>query len=84
MSINGNYVSKLERGVIAWPNRAHRLAFRTLFRSHYLRKSSRLITWQFPRNFLRLAEPVLPSLVLSVSQDGSALLSAVAVALGSA
>ena len=77
MSIDGNYVSKLERGVMTWPNRAYRAAFRRLFRSHYLRKSSRLISWQFPRTFLRLAEPVLPSLVLSVIQAGSALLSAV-------
>jgi hypothetical protein len=83
MPIDGDYVSKLERGVITWPNSAYRLAFRTLFRSHYLRKSCRLISWQFPRNFLRLAEPVLPSRVLSVGQAGSALLPAVAVALGS-
>jgi hypothetical protein len=31
LAINGNYVSKLERGVITWPNRAYRQAFRTLF-----------------------------------------------------
>jgi hypothetical protein len=31
LAINGNYVSKLERGVITWPNRAYREAFRTLF-----------------------------------------------------
>jgi hypothetical protein len=31
MAIDGNYVSKLERGVITWPNRAYREAFRTLF-----------------------------------------------------
>lgn len=31
MSIDGNYVSKLERGVITWPNRAYREAFRTFF-----------------------------------------------------
>ena len=30
-AINGNYVSKLERGVITWPNRAYRQAFRTFF-----------------------------------------------------
>jgi hypothetical protein len=30
-AIDGNYVSKLERGVITWPNRAYRQAFRTLF-----------------------------------------------------
>ena len=29
-AIDGNYVSKLERGVITWPNRAYRQAFRTL------------------------------------------------------
>jgi hypothetical protein len=29
ISIDENYVSKLERGVITWPNRANRLAFRT-------------------------------------------------------
>jgi hypothetical protein len=31
LPIDGNYVSKLERGVITWPNRAYRQAFRTLF-----------------------------------------------------
>jgi transcriptional regulator with XRE-family HTH domain len=31
LAINGNYVSKLERGVITWPNRAYRQAFRTFF-----------------------------------------------------
>ena len=31
LAIDGNYVSKLERGVITWPNRAYRQAFRTLF-----------------------------------------------------
>jgi hypothetical protein len=31
LAIDGNYVSKLERGVITWPNRAYRHAFRTLF-----------------------------------------------------
>jgi hypothetical protein len=31
LAINGNYVSKLERGVITWPNRAYRDAFRALF-----------------------------------------------------
>jgi len=31
LAIDGNYVSKLERGVITWPNRAYRRAFRTLF-----------------------------------------------------
>jgi hypothetical protein len=31
MAIDGNYVSKLERGVITWPNQAYRNAFRTLF-----------------------------------------------------
>jgi len=31
LAINANYVSKLERGVITWPNRAYRQAFRTLF-----------------------------------------------------
>lgn len=31
LAIDGNYVSKLERGVITWPNRAYRDAFRTLF-----------------------------------------------------
>lgn len=30
-AIDGNYISKLERGVITWPNRAYRQAFRTLF-----------------------------------------------------
>lgn len=30
-AIDGNYVSKLERGVITWPNRAYRRAFRTFF-----------------------------------------------------
>lgn len=30
-AIDGNYVSKLERGVITWPNRDYRRAFRTLF-----------------------------------------------------
>lgn len=30
-AIDGNYVSKLERGVITWPNRAYREAFRTFF-----------------------------------------------------
>jgi hypothetical protein len=30
-AIDGNYVSKLERGVITWPNRVYRQAFRTLF-----------------------------------------------------
>lgn len=31
LAIDGNYVSKLERGVITWPNRTYREAFRTLF-----------------------------------------------------
>jgi hypothetical protein len=31
MAIGGNYVSKLERGVITWPNRAYREAFRAFF-----------------------------------------------------
>jgi hypothetical protein len=31
LAIDGNYVSKLERGVITWPNRAYRDAFRALF-----------------------------------------------------
>jgi hypothetical protein len=31
MAIDGNYVSKLERGVITWPNSAYRQAFRTFF-----------------------------------------------------
>ncbi|HEX6519815.1 MAG TPA: hypothetical protein VF070_07325 [Streptosporangiaceae bacterium] len=31
LAIDGNYVSKLERGVITWPNRSYRQAFRTLF-----------------------------------------------------
>ena len=31
LAIDGNYVSKLERGVITWPNRAYRQAFRTLY-----------------------------------------------------
>ena len=31
LAIDGNYVSKLERGVITWPNQAYRRAFRTLF-----------------------------------------------------
>lgn len=31
LAIDGNYVSKLERGVITWPNGAYRRAFRTLF-----------------------------------------------------
>ena len=31
LAIDGNYVSKLERGVITWPNRAYRQAFRTFF-----------------------------------------------------
>ena len=31
MAIGGNYVSKLERGVITWPNRAYRDAFRAFF-----------------------------------------------------
>ena len=31
LAIDGNYVSKLERGVITWPNRSYREAFRTLF-----------------------------------------------------
>lgn len=31
LAIDGNYVSKLERGVITWPNRAYREAFRALF-----------------------------------------------------
>lgn len=30
-AIDGNYVSKLERGVITWPNRDYRQAFRTFF-----------------------------------------------------
>jgi hypothetical protein len=30
-AIDGNYVSKLERGIITWPNRAYRMAFRALF-----------------------------------------------------
>ena len=31
LAIDGNYVSKLERGVITWPNRSYRQAFRILF-----------------------------------------------------
>lgn len=31
LAIDGNYVSKLERGVITWPNRAYRDAFRTFY-----------------------------------------------------
>lgn len=31
LAIDGNYVSKLERGVITWPNRSYRAAFRMLF-----------------------------------------------------
>lgn len=31
MAIGGNYVSKLERGVITWPNRVYREAFRAFF-----------------------------------------------------
>lgn len=31
LAIDGNYVSRLERGVITWPNRAYRAAFRELF-----------------------------------------------------
>ena len=31
LAIDGNYISKLERGVITWPNRAYRQAFRTFF-----------------------------------------------------
>jgi transcriptional regulator with XRE-family HTH domain len=31
LAIDGNYVSKLERSVITWPNRAYRKAFRDLF-----------------------------------------------------
>lgn len=31
LAIDGNYVSKLERGIITWPNRAYRAAFRELF-----------------------------------------------------
>ena len=31
MAIDGNYVSKLERGVITWPNSSYRQAFRALF-----------------------------------------------------
>jgi len=31
LAIDGNYVSKLERGIITWPNRAYREAFRELF-----------------------------------------------------
>jgi hypothetical protein len=31
LAIDANYVSKLERGVITWPNRAYRDAFRTFF-----------------------------------------------------
>lgn len=30
-AIDGNYVSKLERGVITWPNNTYRRAFRALF-----------------------------------------------------
>jgi hypothetical protein len=30
-AIDGNYVSKLERGVITWPNDSYRQAFRKLF-----------------------------------------------------
>ncbi len=30
-AINGNYISKLERGKITWPNSAYRRAFRILF-----------------------------------------------------
>lgn len=30
-AIDGNYVSKLERGVITWPNNTYRKAFRKLF-----------------------------------------------------
>lgn len=33
LAIDANYVSKLERGVITWPNRAYRNAFRTFFRA---------------------------------------------------
>lgn len=33
LAIDANYVSKLERGVITWPNRAYRDAFRTFFRA---------------------------------------------------
>jgi hypothetical protein len=31
LAIDGNYVSKLERGIITWPNRTYREAFRELF-----------------------------------------------------
>jgi len=31
LAIDANYVSKLERGVITWPNRAYRDAFRTFY-----------------------------------------------------
>lgn len=31
LAIDGNYVSKLERGIITWPNRTYRDAFRELF-----------------------------------------------------
>ena len=31
-AIDGNYVSKLERGAITWPNRAYRQAFRAFFK----------------------------------------------------
>lgn len=31
LAIDANYVSKLERGIITWPNRAYREAFRTFF-----------------------------------------------------
>jgi hypothetical protein len=30
-AIDGNYVSKLERAIITWPNQAYRQAFRELF-----------------------------------------------------
>lgn len=30
-NIDGNYVSKLERGIITWPNRVYRQALRELF-----------------------------------------------------
>ena len=33
MAIGGNYVSKLERGVITWPNRAYRDAFRAFYKA---------------------------------------------------
>jgi hypothetical protein len=50
-AIDGNYVSKLERGVITWPNRAYRQAFRTFFNAmsdaelgFYAKRQAALIT----------------------------------------